>query len=115
MSVSRERIQIIEDGPVSVGVDEKFSDIIPNGESWQITRITFADMSKNDSKSGSFKVDYDGDVLAVAYLSGGTFALDINRVFLGDGTKRIRLIRESQSNPAKNMLIYVEGFKRIGG
>ena len=115
MTVSRERLQFIEDSEVGSGVDEKFTPIVPAGESWQINRITFGDMSKNDSKSGSFKVEFDGDVLAIAYLSGGTIVIDVNRVFIGDGVKRFSMIRESQSNPAKKMLIFMEGFKRIGG
>lgn len=115
MIISRERLQFIEDGPVGMGVDEQLTPAIPDGESWQIKRITFSDMSLNDAKSGSFKVDYAGDVLAIAYLSGGTIVIDIDRVFLGDGVKQFKLTRESQSNPAKNMLIFMEGFKRIGG
>ena len=115
MTISRDRIQFIEDGEVPIGSDEKFTPIVPDGESWQISRITFSDMSKNDSKSGSFKVDFDGDVLAIAYLSGGTIVIDINRVFVGDGSKNFTMTRENQSNPAKKMLIFMEGFKRIGG
>ena len=115
MSVSRERLQFVLDGDVGVGVDEQFTPIVPDGESWQISRITFGDMSKNDSKSGSFKVEFGDDVLAIAYLSGGTIVIDINRVFIGNGVKRFRMVRESQSNPAKKMLIFMEGFKRIGG
>ena len=114
-SISRERLQFIEDSDVGVGADEKFTPIVPVGESWQITRITFGDMSKNDTKSGSFKVEFGGDVLAIAYVSGGTIVIDVNRVFVGDGVKRFSMIRESQSNPAKKMLIFMEGFKRIGG
>ena len=88
------------------------------GEVWQISRLTYGDMSKNDSKSGTFLVDFgvDGarDVLAIAYLSGNTMVIDINRTFTGDGTKVFRFIRTNQANPAKAMLIFMEGFKRIG-
>ena len=112
--ISRERLQFIEDSDVGAVVDDKFTPIVPDGESWQISRITFGDMSKNDTKSGSFSVDFDGDVLAIAYLSGGTIVIDINRVFVGDGVKRFKMTRESQSNPAKKMLVFMEGFKRIG-
>ena len=40
MSISRERLQFIEDSDVAIGVDEKFTPIVPDGESWQISRIT---------------------------------------------------------------------------
>lgn len=116
--ISRERIQIIYENELSVGEDIQVSDIVPVGEVWQIRRITFADVSINNNNAGLFKVDYgvDGarDILAVAYLTGNTIAICIDRTFTGDGTKRFRLIREVQSNPAKKMLIYMEGFKRIG-
>jgi len=116
-TISRPRIQIIYEDALAAGEDIK-STVIPDGEKWQISRITFGDMSKNDSKSGSFKVDFgvdgDRDILAIAYISGSTIAFDIKRVFVGDGTKVLRVIRENQSNPAKNMLAFLEGFKRIG-
>ena len=106
------------DSEVAVGESISTMDPIPAGETWQIKRITFGDMSINDSKSGIFKVDYgidgDRDILAIAYLTSNTIVIDINRMFLGDGSKQFRLIRESQSNPSKNMLAFIEGFKRIG-
>ena len=117
-TISRPRIQVVIDSEVAVGESLSTLDPIPAGETWQIKRITFGDMSINDTKSGIFKVDYgidgDRDILAIAYLTSNTIAMDINRMFLGDGSKQFRLIRESQSNPAKNMLIFLEGFKRIG-
>jgi hypothetical protein len=116
-TIARPRIQIIHDGSVPVGVDTQ-SEIVPNGESWQIQRITFGDMSRNDTKSGIFRVDFgvdgDRDILAIAYLTSTTIIIPIKRVFLGDGIKEFRFIRESQSSPDKNMLIFTEGFKRIG-
>jgi len=113
----RTRIQLIYEDDISAGevVNEL---IVPAGEVWQLTRIIFGDMSKNDSKSGVFKVDFgvgaDLDVIAIAYLSGSTLPLSINRPFVGDGIKAFRFIRENQSNPAKKMLIFVDGFKRNG-
>ena len=115
MKTSRERFQFVEDDEVGAGIDSKSTPIVPLGESWQITRVTFSDMSKNDSKSGAFRVKFGDDILAIAYLSGGTIVINIGRVFVGDGVKSFELIRENQSNPAKNMLIFMEGFKRIGG
>ena len=115
--ITRDRIQLIFEDELGSGehVEEI---IVPNGENWQITRITFGDMSKNDNKSGVFKVIFGTaeaiDIVAIAYLSGNTLPLMINRVFEGDGTKSFKFIRENQSNPAKKMLIFVEGFKRFG-
>lgn len=115
--ITRDRIQLIFEDELGSGdhVDEI---IVPNGENWQIAKITFADMSKNDNKSGVFRVEFgqddDRDVVAIAYLSGNTISLPINRSFIGDGAMSFRIIRKNQSNPAKNMMIFIEGFKRIG-
>lgn len=115
--ISRERIQLIYEDELAATEDIQTVPV-PVGEVWQISRLTYGDMSKNDSKSGTFLVDFgvDGarDVLAIAYLSGNTMVIDINRTFTGDGTKVFRFIRTNQSNPAKAMLIFMEGFKRIG-
>jgi len=117
MTISRQRIQIIYDNELEAGQDIK-NISVPDNETWQISRIIFGDMSKNDSKSGTFIVDFgidgDRDILAIAYLSGQTMAFDINRIFVGDGSKMFRLMRSNQSNPAKAMLIFMDGFKRLG-
>ena len=114
----RNRIQIIYENELSAGEDIELSDIVPDGEVWQIKRITFADVSINNNNAGLFKVDYgsgtDRDILAVAYLTGNTIVIPIERTFTGDGVNHFRFIREVQSPPAKKMLIYMEGFKRIG-
>jgi len=116
--ISRERIQIVHEEKLAVGEDIQLSDIVPPGEVWQVKRITFGDVSITNNNAGLFKVDYgvdgDRDILAVAYLTGNTIVIPINRGFAGDGIKQFRFIREVQSNPAKKMLIFMEGFKRTG-
>jgi hypothetical protein len=118
MTIQRTKIQILHESDVGIGVTTNESTAIPDGESWQINRVIFGDMSLNDTKTGIFKVDFGDDtareILAMAYLTGNTMIFDVNKTFIGDGTKTFMFYRESQSNPAKKMFILMQGFKRIG-
>ena len=114
----RSRIEFFFEDNIANGINIQTSAPIPLGEIWQIQRVIFADMSLNDTKSGVYKVDFgvDGDraIIGAAYLTGDTQVLDYSLALVGDGLKVFRFIRESQSSPAKRMMILMTGFKRIG-
>ena len=116
--INRSRVQLIHENAIPSGIDLQTSPAIPAGQTWQITRIIFADKSIGDGLSGGFKVDWGSgstfEVLAAAYLEGNTIDLPINKVFTGDSVKHFRLIRQNNSAPNKEMFIMVEGFQRIG-
>ncbi len=114
--ISRDRVQKIYDDEIIPGLDIQTL-VIPDGESWQITRLIFADKAINDGLSGGFQVDFGTggtrEHIAAAYLLGGTVALDIKRCFLGDGIKEFRFIRENNAAVNKKMYLLAEGFKRL--
>lgn len=115
-TISRERIELIyEDEVIKNSVDIKAT-IIPDGEVWQIKRVTFADAAApSNLQSGKFKVDFGaGQTVAVAYLIANTIVIPVNRTFTGDGIKELRVLRENNDNQDKFMFAMVEGFKRIG-
>ncbi len=116
-TIVRDRIEIIEESDIGGNTEDIQTHIIPAGEKWQIKRITFADIKQPSNQwSGSFKVDFgvdlDRELLMVAYLLGQTISLDINRVFVGNGTKGFRVIRDNLGAQSKPMFVFVEGFKR---
>jgi len=119
-TILRPRIEIIEDSEIGGSNIDIQTHIIPANETWQIERITFADLKQpSNNWSGSFKVDYGNSldtrqILMVAYLFGTTISLDIKRIFTSDGTKEFRIIRENLGAQAKSMFVYMEGFKRVG-
>lgn len=119
MTISRERVQVIHNNAVAATTTNVASSpIIPNGQIWQISRITFADKSINDGLSGGFQIDFGSggsrEIIGSAYLTGNTIVLTINRTFMGDGSAVFRYIRVNNSSVSKDMFLMIEGFKRIG-
>jgi hypothetical protein len=116
--ISRDPIQVVYDSSISPGVDVQSSPVIPNGEKWEITRVIFADKAINDGMSGGFQLDFGSggsrEIIFAAYLLGQTQCLEINKIFVGDGSAVFRYIRENNAAVAKKMFVMVEGFKRIG-
>lgn len=118
MTIARNRIQIIHGNSIPVGNDIQTSAVVPDGQVWQITHITFADKAINDGMSGGFQVDFgtagSREIIMAAYLLGNTISVPIKRTFTGDGIKVFRFIRTNAAAVAKEMFLLVEGFKRIG-
>jgi len=119
MTISRQRLELTYENEVIKNTEDIQTTVIPIGETWHLKRVTFADAAAPaNNQSGRFKVDIgvDGgrETIAAAYLLADTFSFDIDRVFIGDGTFEIRVIRENLDNQDKFMFAFVEGFKRTG-
>jgi hypothetical protein len=114
---ARERVQLIYNDAIS-GTDIQLSPVIPAGQKWQVGRIIFADKNIGDNISGGFQIDWGSsgawEVVFAGYLTGATHCIEIKQIFEGDGTKRLRMIRQNNSPTAKEMFLMVEGNKRIG-
>lgn len=91
---------------------------IPNEEIWQVSWALFSDKNIGDNISGGFALEWgsggEWEVIHIGFLTGNIHRLDINRSFTGNGTKRFRIIRQNNSAVNKDMLVVLEGFKRIG-
>lgn len=118
----RTRVQIKFDTTVAAGVtDTQLSAIVPSGEVWNLQRIIFAHADSGNNISGGFQVDW-GDAgggwefLYGAYLTGSTYEIIVGRDFVGDGTKRLRCIRQNldPAGAAKRMTLLIEAFKKLG-
>lgn len=116
--IQRSRVQVIHNNAIPAGINVESSPIVPSGQTWQITRIIFADNAIDDGLSSGFQVDFGSggtrEILAAAYLLGNTLIVPINRTFTGDGSAVFRYIRENKSVSTKDMFLMIEGFKRIG-
>lgn len=101
----------------SLSIDVFSAPIQPNGETWQITRIIFADKNIGDNISGGFLVDYGSGatrtIIAQAFLTGNTLDLKMQTLTLGNGSDRLRIIRENNSLSAKKMVCMVSAFKKL--
>jgi len=116
-NILRPKYSILIDSSAAAGTNTTNSDIIPSGQSWSISKVLFADQNIGDNKSGGFRFEFGTgstwELIAGAYLTGNTITYEINRAFFGDGVKRFRVIRVNNSASAKNMIVYIEGFKRF--
>lgn len=105
--------------PPRVVVEEL--DVILNGETWQLDKITYADQNIGDSKSGEYEIEFGDSVggwtrVDYAILTGTTRDVilpDGENNFVGDGTKRLRITRTNHSTQPKKMVVKLDGFKRV--
>ena len=118
--VTRDEVKRVFRGNVAAGAtDSVETESVPTGQRWQIATVVFADQGIGDSKSGAYSFEWGTtgawDLVEAAYLTGNTWRQELNRVFTGDGTKRFRIRRQNTSAVARDMVVILTGFKRIGG
>ena len=88
-------------------------DIIPNGQVWEINKIIFSDQGIGDNKSGEFLVEFGTSIIARGFVSGSIIEINVDKSYMGDGIKRFRITRTNNSSLEKNMLVSIEGIKRL--
>lgn len=120
VEISRTRVVFnVNNSVASNNFDIFQAPIIPNGETWQITRVLFADFNTGDNRSGGFLVDYGSsdprEIIAQAYLTGNTIDLSLQTLVVGDGIKRLRIIRENNSSQSKKLVAMVVAFNMATG
>lgn len=117
---TREFKQFIFDSSVAGltnAVDE--SPVFPVGQKWQIKRVIFADPGIGDNISAGFQLQWGSpgsgyEFINGAYLTGDTREIVINRIFVGDGDKRFRVVRQNNSAAAKKVTTFIEAIRREG-
>ena len=114
---SRPLLQIKERGFVQANdIDTKLLPRIPDGVEWQIEWILFSDQNIGDNKSGGFLVEWgsagDWEIVHTGFLTGSISRLALRQAFRGDGTKRLRILRQNNSDVRKRMVVIIAGFKR---
>lgn len=120
-TTSRDLIQQVYRSNIAAGTtDIQVVGTPPAGERWQVSRVIFADEGINDGLSGAFAVDWgtgpaaSRQIITATHLTGNTYCEHLSQVLLGDGTNELRVIRKNNGATPKEMVIILEGFKRIG-
>jgi len=112
----RQRVDKVIDGPVAAnGQDVQELAVIPNGDVWRITRFGGSEVGTGDGKASVIALQvFDGSawqtIRGFGVVSTGV-EVELARDIRGDGTKKLRVVRQNKSTAAKQILAWVEGFK----
>jgi len=112
----RQRVDKVVDGQVAAnGQDLQELAVIPNGEVWRITRFGGSEVGTGDGKASVVALQlFDGTawqtIRGFGLVSTGV-EVELARDVRGDGTKKLRVVRQNKSAAAKQIIAWVEGFK----
>ena len=112
----RQRVDRVVDGLVAAsGQDIQELPVIPNGEVWRVTRFGGSEVGTGDGKASVVGLQlFDGSawqtIRGFGIVSTGV-EVELARDVRGDGTKRLRVVRQNKSAAAKQIIAWVEGFK----
>jgi hypothetical protein len=75
------------------------SPVIPNGQTWRVSRLICAHADDGSHISGGFQLEWgeagSWEFVSAAYLTGDTKEYAVKKDFTGDGTKTFRIIRQN--------------------
>lgn len=112
----RQRVDRVFDGQVAASSqDVQELPLIPNGEAWCITRFGGSEVGTGDGKASVVALQlFDGSgwqtIRGFGVVSTAV-ELELARDVRGDGTKKLRVVRQNKSTTAKLIIAWVEGFK----
>jgi hypothetical protein len=114
--IERTRVDRIVDGQVAAnGQDVQELAVIPNGEVWRITRFGGSEVGTGDGKASAIALQlFDGSAWQTIRgfgLVSTAVEVELARDIRGDGTKKLRVMRQNKSASAKQILAWLEGFK----
>jgi len=85
---------------------------IPTGATWVIKNFGACDINLGDGKSSVYVLMYDADIIKMLSLTGNTYETTINKEFLGDGNKKIKIKRYNKSVFNKEMPAWIKAYKK---
>jgi len=112
----RQRVDRVFDGQVAANSQEvQELPVIPNGQCWCLTRFGGSEVGAGDGKASVIGLQlFDGatwqTIRGFGVVSTGV-EVELHRDIRGDGTKKLRVIRQNKSAAAKQIIAWLEGFR----
>lgn len=115
----RQQVDRVFDGAVAAGGSEVAElPVIPNGEVWRITRFGGSEVGSGDGKASVIALQlFDGTAWQTIRGFGvvsTAVEVELARDIRGNGTKKLRVVRQNKSSTSKQIIAWLEGFKAGG-
>ena len=112
----RQRVDRVFDGQVAANSqDLQELAVIPTGEVWRVTRFGGSEVGTGDGKASVVALQlFDGAAWQTIRGFGvvsTAVEVELARDLRGDGTKKLRVVRQNKSAAAKQIIAWVEGIK----
>lgn len=90
----------------------EFPIAIPLGKTWIINNFGAADSNFGDNKSTDYILRFGNDVKDVIMVTGSTY--NGKKIFeiIGDGIKKLNVVRRNHSNTTKECPFWINGYER---
>jgi len=89
-----------------------YPDAIPNSKKWVINKFGAVDVNLGDSKSSVYILRFGTDIITIISVTGNTYEVNINKEIIGDGVKKINVVRQNKSGHGKDMGFWVRAYER---
>ncbi len=114
--IERQKVDRVFDGAVAAsGQDAQELPVIPDGEVWRVTRFGGSEVGTGDGKASVIALQlWDGSAWQTIRGFGvvsGVAEVELARDVRGDGTRKLRIVRQNKSAAAKQIIAWLEGFK----
>jgi len=114
--IERQKVDRVFDGAVAAtSQDVQELPVVPNNEVWRVTRFGGSEVGTGDGKASVIVLQlWDGSAWQTIRGFGVVSAVaevELSRDIRGDGTRKLRVVRQNKSAAAKQIIAWLEGFK----
>ena len=85
---------------------------IPTGKIWVVKDFGAVDINKGDNKSSVFILRFGTEIIRILSLTGASKEIPIKRDLIGDGSKKINVVRRNESGYDKELPFWITGYER---
>jgi hypothetical protein len=112
----RQKVDRVFDGAVGANGQEVTElPVIPNGQVWRLTRFGGSEVGAGDGKASVVALQlFDGSTWQTIRGFGvvsTAVELELSRDVRGDGTRKLRIVRQNRSSASKQIIAWLEGFR----
>jgi len=117
-TVTKTRVDKVIDSNVAASTTD-FNELgtpIPSGETWRVHKFGGADIGAGDAKAAEVGFQFANDgvtwvTIRSFGLVSGSFESTLDREFVGDGVRKLRVVRRNNSLLSKKLVAWLSGTK----
>lgn len=115
--INRNRIDVVLDDVVSAAASAvEDLGVIPNNTLWRVIKLGGGEVANGDGKASviALQISENGTTWTTARaitVVGNTVELQVQREIKGNGTRKVRIVRQNTSSSSKQVIAWLEGYK----
>jgi len=86
---------------------------VPVGQVWFMKKFGAADVNLGDNKSSVYVLRFGTEIIKIISVTGNTQEIEVAQEIIGDGTKKVNVMRYNNSGQNKQCPFWITAYERL--